>query len=194
VHGVVVKRSVKHAICVGAAWLALVSSFPVSAQQKAASPQGAPAVAAPVVMPQAETIVILIRNALLALNLANQTGNYTVLRDMAAPSFRDANSAARLGQIFQALREQGLDLSPVAIVPPQISEAPTIDAGGLLRLTGYFPTQPLQVNFQLKFQPVSGRWQLFEMTVSATAAPLPAPAPGAVAPAPAGGKEPAKKK
>jgi hypothetical protein len=146
VHGVVVKRSVKHAICVSAAWLALVSSFPVSAQQKAAGPQGAAAAAAPVVMPQPETMVILIRNALLALNLANQTGNYTLLCDMAAPSFREAHTGAARPDLSGAARA-GVDLSPVAIVPPQISEAPTIDAGGLLRLVGYFPTQPLQVNF-----------------------------------------------
>lgn len=141
-------------------------------------------------MPQAETIVILIRIALLALNAANQTGNYTVLRDMAAPSFREANTAARLGQIFQSLRETA-DLSPVALMPPQLAEPPSIDANGNLRLVGHFATQPLQINFQLQFQFLAGRWQLFGLAVGTTPATAAKPeAATTPVPAPADAKSP----
>src|SRR5215468_9312136 len=53
-----------------------------------------------VVLPGAEAVVILIRTTLLSLNDAMRTGNYTVFRDLASPSFREANSAGRLYQIF----------------------------------------------------------------------------------------------
>jgi hypothetical protein len=56
--------------------------------------------ASQVVMPDAEKIVLLLRASLLTLNDALQTGNFTVLRDMGAPGFRDANTAARLSQSF----------------------------------------------------------------------------------------------
>ena len=38
-------------------------------------------------------VLILIRQSLLALDQANKTGNYTVLRDLGSPAFQ-ANSAA----------------------------------------------------------------------------------------------------
>jgi hypothetical protein len=44
-------------------------------------------------------VLILIRSTVLALDQANKTGNYTVLRDLGAPGF-PANTAARLAEIF----------------------------------------------------------------------------------------------
>jgi hypothetical protein len=42
-------------------------------------------------------VLILIRETLLALDQANKTGNYTVLRDLGAPEFQN-NTAARLAE------------------------------------------------------------------------------------------------
>ena len=67
-------------------------------------------------MPSDDKLLILINSALLALNQANETGNYTVLRDMAAPSFQRANSPERLAQLFSNLRNRNLDLSPIRLV------------------------------------------------------------------------------
>jgi len=69
-------------------------------------------------MPDDDKIVLLVRTTLLTLNDALRTGNYTVLRDRGAPAFRDANSAARLGQIFASLATSGVDLSVVSVMPP----------------------------------------------------------------------------
>ena len=55
--------------------------------------------------------VILIRSTRLSLNDAMETGNYTVLRDLATPSFREANSAGRLYQIFASLEAQHVSLA-----------------------------------------------------------------------------------
>lgn len=52
-------------------------------------------------MPNERQMMVLIRTTLLTFNDAVQTGNYTVLRDMAAPGFREANSAARLSKLFE---------------------------------------------------------------------------------------------
>jgi hypothetical protein len=118
-------------------------------------------------MPDAEKIVVLIRTALLTLNDALQTGNFTVLRDVGAPGFREANSAARLSQIFSNLMSQGVDLSAAATIAPQLAEAPVIDPKtNILRIKGWFPSQPLQVNFTLWFQPTAGRWRLFGISLN----------------------------
>lgn len=146
-----------------------------------------PAQASPTLaVPQPEVLLVLIRLSLVALRNAVQTGNFTVLRDLGGPTFQAANSAAQLGITFADLRTRNIDLSPVVVVTPEISEAPTITPGNMLRLVGYFPTKPLQIKFQMLFEPVGGQWRLFGMAVdvapptTATAAiPKKAPADAA---------------
>ena len=122
-------------------------------------------------------VLILIRTTLLALNAANETGNYTVLRDLGSSNFRDANTAARLAEIFASQRAQKLDLSGVAVLDPQLTLLPQIESNGLLHIAGFFPSAPLQINFELLFAAVDGRWKLFGLAVnvgsSAPAAPVP---------------------
>jgi hypothetical protein len=110
------------------------------------------------------------------------------MRDKGAPGFRDANSAARLGQIFSDLARSGADLSVVSVITPQLTEAPVRDqAKGMLNIKGYFPTGQQQINFELLYQSVDGRWRLFGLSVQppAPAAPAaPAASPAAPAPSP----------
>ena len=139
-------------------------------------------------------VLILIRSSLLALDQANKTGNYTVLRDIGAPGFQ-SNSAARLGEIFAKLRNDNLDLSGVAVIDPQLNLLPQIEANGLMHMAGFFPSVPTQVNFDLSFAPVNGQWRLFGISVSigqsAPAAPEPPSPPAAQKqPAPNGAKPP----
>ena len=140
-------------------------------------------------------VLILVRSSLLALDHANKTGNYTVLREIGAPGFQ-TNSAARLGEIFAKLRNDNLDLSGVAVIDPQINLLPQIEANGLMHMAGFFPSVPSQVIFDLSFAPVNGQWRLFGISVgvgsSAPAAPEPAPPSAQAQPAtPNGGKGPA---
>jgi len=119
-----------------------------------------------VVMPDAEKIVLLLRKTLITLNDALQTGNFTVLRDLGAPGFRDANSAARLSRSFADLASKGIDLSAVTVIAPQLTEPPGLDQQkGMLHLKGYFPSKPVQINFEVLYQAVGGRWQLFGLSV-----------------------------
>jgi hypothetical protein len=173
---------------------------PAGKGAKSATPPKQSAPASPTLaVPQPEVLLVLIRLSLVALRDAVQTGNFTVLRDLGAPTFQAANSAAQLGTIFADLRNRNIDLSPVVVVTPEMSEPPAITAENLLRLVGYFPTKPLQIKFQMLFQPVNGQWRLFGMSVdvvhplppAATAAvpkkspanaPVPAAAPAAALP------------
>ena len=87
-----------------------------------------------------------------------------MLRDLGAPAFQ-ANSAARLGEIFAGLRHESLDLSGVAVLDPELTLLPQIDADGMMRMTGFFPSAPAQINFDLVYAPVNGLWRLFAITV-----------------------------
>jgi hypothetical protein len=126
-------------------------------------------------------VLMLIRSSLLALHHANQTGNYTVLRDLGAPGFQTANTAARLSEIFANLRAQNLDLSGVAVLEPQLTTLPQSDEHGFMRMSGFFPSVPLQVNFELVYAPVEGSWRLFGIALNLGQSGPSAPPPPAEA-------------
>ncbi|MGY8660838.1 hypothetical protein Q3C01_00535 [Bradyrhizobium sp. UFLA05-109] len=140
--------------------------------------QAATPTQAPRVQIDRNGVLILVRTALIALDQANKTGNYTVLRELGAPGFR-VNSAEQLSQIFARQRAEHLDLSGVVAIDPQLSLLPQIEANGLMRLAGFFPSVPSQIFFDLIYAPVEGQWRLFGISVSigsaVPAAPMPAP-------------------
>jgi hypothetical protein len=136
-------------------------------------------------VPTDDVLLILIRAALIGLDQANVTGNYTVLRDMAAPGFKQANSPDRLAQIFAHLRQRTLDLLPILVIQPKLYRKAQITSEGMLTITGFFPIEPERINFDLLFQPVEGQWRLFginintvpaQQTPALEVAPLAAPA------------------
>lgn len=115
--------------------------------------------------------VYLVRSTLMMLNDANRSGNYTVLRDLAAPDFQTKNSPADLAQSFADLRRRSFDLFAAALLAPHFTSGPALDAGGHLRITGFFPTRPLQIQFDLIFQAVAGEWRLLAVSVATPQAP-----------------------
>jgi hypothetical protein len=127
-----------------------------------------------------EQALYLVRSTLLTLNDANRSGNYTVLRDLAAPDFQARNTNADLGQIFSDLRRRNFDLYGAALLAPQFTVVPALDQSGMLHLAGHIPTRPLQINFDLVFQVVGNQWRLYGISI---ATPEAAPAqPQAQAP------------
>ncbi len=138
---------------------------------------------AAIAVPQAEVLLVFIRSAMAALDHANKTGNYSVLRELGGPAIQ-ANSSAQLSNLFANLRNSQADLLATLVVTPQLTQAPGISPQGLLQLAGVFPTRPQQIAFQIVYQPVNGQWRLYGLAVSlqpgdpATANPVPAsPAP-----------------
>ncbi len=121
-------------------------------------------------VPEGTALSILIRRTLLTLNDANLTGNYTVMRDVAAPGFQSANDPAKLAGIFAKLRENKIDLAPIIYFEPKLVRQPEITANGMLRVSGFVPTRPQQVNFDMLFQKVADHWRLFGIAVNTTIA------------------------
>lgn len=117
-------------------------------------------------LPEAAQLVVLIRSALIALNNANATGNYTVLHALGATEFRTKNTPAVLALAFLKLRQAGFDLGPALLYQPKLVQFPKIDRDGRLRLSGYFETRPEQVNFDLTFTLERGRWRLLAIVAS----------------------------
>ena len=110
--------------------------------------------------------LILIRTTLVALQQANQTGNYNVLYGISAPDFQGVNTPERLSQIFANLRAKAFDLSGVVVLEPQFTVLPELYANGVMRMAGFFPSVPMQVSFDLQFIGVQGQWRLDAINVN----------------------------
>lgn len=145
------------------------------AQGAGPTPASVAAQARALSVPQPEVMLILVRTTFIALNQANFAGNYAVLHALCAPRLQAAVSPVELGIAFTELREQRLDLSPVLLLVPELSEPPMITSDGTLRLAGVFRTTPAQVAFVTVFRPVAGIWRLEALSVQARPAPIAAP-------------------
>lgn len=176
-------RSIRYLSALALA-LFVVGGGPVRAEPQASPPAAAPAGST---LPNEYRLNLLIRTTIVALNQANMTGNYSVLRDLAAPSFQQANSAAQLAEAFANLRNRNIDLAPVLFFEPKLVRPPAIQPNGKLRLSGYFETRPEQVSFDLAFEPVGGAWRLFGIAVELSLPKPPADAATGTGDAASGG-------
>lgn len=117
-------------------------------------------------MPDKAGLARLVWSTLIAIDHANGTGNYSVLRNLGAPGFREANDPARLASIFARLLEPDIGLGRAVLYAPEYSEPPRIEENGMLRVKGVMPMRPQGVLFDMLFQHVAGEWRLFGIGVA----------------------------
>lgn len=174
---------------------ALAFALILGAQAAAADQQGRPvaASAAPKsgeMQMSAVTLTVIIKDAIIALNQANTTGNYSVLRDMGTPVLRESFDQTALAAAFANLRARKIDLSPAYFLSPNLTKKPELNKDNELVLVGFFPTQPLQIQFELRFMQLDGRWRLAGIAVDAVP-PSPSQASAAASAPPAPAQQPA---
>jgi hypothetical protein len=146
----------------------ILAASPLAAAAQA--PARAPVVVQPIV-PDDLILAKLAWTSIAAVDDANVTGDYSVLRQLGSPSFQQTNSIAALAASFQPLRAQQLDLGNAVLVSPVFEFPPAIVQNGLLRMRGSFPIRPTGIAFDLLFQYVGGRWRIFAIAVAAVATP-----------------------
>lgn len=142
------------------AWLALAHCAPGLAQQTPPPAQSL------VPIPDALELNKLVWSTIAAVDDANKAGNYSVLRDLSAPAFQQQNDSARLAQIFQSLRESGVDLSNALLLAPTFGATPQIAQPGVLHVQGFFGLRPTAIAFNLYYQWSGGRWRLYGVSIS----------------------------
>jgi hypothetical protein len=132
----------------------------------------------------------------MALQHANQTGNYSVLRDLGTPVFRERFDQAQLTAVFYNLRNRGINFTPILFLPANLTKQPEMTEGNELHVVGDFQTQPLRIQYDLLFLQIDGVWRINGMAVDAVPVQAAAPAPAVSAPPsgiqPAGHQPPAK--
>ena len=115
-------------------------------------------------MPDPLTLSKLIWSTMVAIDQANKTGNYTVLRDLGSSGFRANNSSAALAATFSAIREQRIDLSDTLVLAPSYELAPAMVETNILRMRGRFNLRPTAVGFDLVYEWNEG-WQLHGVAI-----------------------------
>lgn len=103
----------------------------------------------------------LIWSTLAAVDHANRSGNYSVLRDLSASGFQINNNPAQLAQVFSGIRNLNVDLGNALLVPPTYTAAPQLVRDDVFRAQGVFQMRPISIAFDLYFQWEQGRWKLF---------------------------------
>jgi hypothetical protein len=141
-----------------AALVLAVSAGPAPAQAQR------PAAAANAIPDQAG-LARMVWSTMAAVDHANKTGNYNVLRGLGSPDFQASNGAPALSRIFASLRERGVNLSDTLSVEPSYEFPPALE-GGMLRLRGAFRMRPQAVQFDLLYQWNQG-WMLQGIAVRA---------------------------
>jgi hypothetical protein len=126
----------------------------------------AQAQAQPVPVPDQLTALKMLWSMMAAVDHANRTGNYSVLRDMGSAVFQANNNPANLATIFSGLRERGVDLSNTLVVTPVWEVPPTMIAPTALRMRGTFPLRPLPIQFDMVFLWDRG-WRLDAISIGA---------------------------
>jgi hypothetical protein len=129
-------------------------------------------------MPTAEGILGLLRDTVVAVDQANRTGNYTVLRDLTSPASQAINSADNLARSFQSIRMQRIDLSVASTASPELSQVPLVTPQGYLRLTGWFDTRP-RITFDVFYEWVSYKWRPYAIGLGLVPVPVLPPSAGA---------------
>ena len=117
-------------------------------------------------IPTLEQAVYLARATLIALDHANRTGNYAVLRELSARTFKSSHAEEQLSTIFAGLRRASLDLTASAVRQPLWQSAPIVERDGTLRLVGTMPASPVAVRFNLGFIVDDGLWKLNAISIT----------------------------
>ena len=131
---------------------------PVQAQQSAPA------------MPDASALNALLWSTMAAVDHANKTGNYSVLRDLGTRGFQANNNAATLAAAFVQLRQQRVDLSDTLLVAPTHEFAPAMIQPGVIRMRGRFNLRPTAIGYDLIYQWDQG-WRLHAVSIMSFAMP-----------------------
>ncbi len=107
----------------------------------------------------------LIWSTMAAIDHANQSGNYSVLRDISAPGFQILNNATQLSQVFASIRNSRIDLSNTMLLAPTYTAPPQIVQQDVMRVQGYFGLRPTAIVFDFYYQWVQGKWRLYGVSV-----------------------------
>lgn len=118
----------------------------------------------PAAVPPAEELPRLASEAILALNRSILANDFSTFYAGISKLWQAQTTADEIATAFQVFVEREIDLSAIQQVEP-VFEPAQLDSEGALRVSGYYPTTPVRVVFQLRFVHESDGWKLLGIQV-----------------------------
>lgn len=104
--------------------------------------------------------------SVLALNEAVLSKDFQSFYDYIAKTWQKQITPKKLQAAFQSFIDQEIDLSGIKDVESALEDKPALDEDGLLAFSGYYPTKPSRVMFELKYIFENDEWKLISINVN----------------------------
>lgn len=149
---------------VGDEWRVFSLSGPQAgaAIQRPGQSASAPAEA---MVPAPDELARLATESVLALNRSIVARDFSSFYAAVSKIWQAQTTPAELAGAFQAFVDNEIDFASVGGLEPVFDGEPTIDADGVLTLSGYYPTTPVRVVFRLRYVREAGEWKLLGIQV-----------------------------
>ncbi len=108
----------------------------------------------------------LVRDNLLLFNAAIASKSFDTFYDSVSLKWQDQLTKGQLQRAFQPFIDKQVSLAGIEKVDPIWDSPVRLTTDGLLRLSGYYPTEPYRVHFDLKFLYELPNWKLFGIDVN----------------------------
>lgn len=108
----------------------------------------------------------LVKTTTMEFALAVNARDLTPLHAGSAREFQEQVSIDQLHESFAPFLEQEIDLTVLEGYEPMFTTDPAMSAEGVLRLEGYFPTNPSRAHFKYSYVHRDDRWQLLAINVN----------------------------
>lgn len=117
-------------------------------------------------IPSEETLTSVINETISLLGAGINQNDFNDFYGHISKLWQSQTDEPSLKMAFREFMEKKIDLTIVQGQTPVLSEAPYIDQDGVLRLKGYYPTQPYIVQFDLGYLYEHPQWKLISINVS----------------------------
>lgn len=107
----------------------------------------------------------LAKDTLLSFNNAVQQKDFSAFHATVATPFAAQFSPQQMRQAFRSFIDRKTNIAAIKDVSAILQPGPSIDEGGVLSLSGFFPVQPLPVYFKNKYVWQDGKWKLLSIDV-----------------------------
>ena len=112
------------------------------------------------------THVMIVRSMIIALNHANLTDDYSVLRKLGTSEFARVNREEKLSNSFREFRLKKIDLVKCSVLTPVFITSPLVDRNRILTLNGYFLDDNVKLNFSILVKVLERQFKLSAFSVS----------------------------
>jgi hypothetical protein len=127
---------------------------------------GAVAVSTGNEVPSDEELRRLVAQSLMDFNEAILAEDFSSFHEGISELWKNQITVEQLAGVFQPFVENEIDISPIKDMSPEFNQPPAMNEDGFLVVSGYYPTQPSSVFFELNYCYEHPEWKLAGIQVN----------------------------